>query len=69
MDQPAVKHPKKFLSAGGVYFQVVSYMPLTDSQAETALRLFLRNNRFKKKPKKGMTITVSWLSDTSLLGD
>ena len=67
MEIPTVVHPTRF-EVNGVLFQVVAFGTLTDAQAELALKLFLRNNRLKKKPKRGQLVKVFWTGDIDLLG-
>ena len=52
MQMPNVTHPKKFRINGSI-FQVVTYEPVTDSQALQIVALYVRQN--PKKFKKGQS--------------
>jgi hypothetical protein len=47
MQLPSVVHPRRF-SYNDMLFEVVSYVPLTDTQAAKVVQLFIRGRKFKK---------------------
>ena len=56
MQMPSMIHPNK-INVEGTFFEVVSYASLTDQQALTVVRQYLRGGGLKKKDK-GKTIRV-----------
>jgi len=56
MQTPNVVHPNK-INVEGILFEVVSYASLTDQQALTVVRQYLRGGGLKKKDK-GKTIRI-----------
>jgi len=50
MEMPSVVHPKRF-AINGMYFEVVSYSPLSDDQAAKIAMMFFRGRKFKKSDK------------------
>lgn len=66
MDLPNVVHPTIY-EADGIRFQVLSYAPLTEEQAQKAVILFRRTQKLSKK-HKGQTLQVWWIHDKDELG-
>lgn len=65
---PNIKHPKKF-RINGMYFQVMSYAPLSDKQAARLTKVFYNANaKSFKKSDKGKTFIVLIAIDGSLKG-
>ena len=62
---PNIKHPKKF-RINGMYFQVMSYAPLSDKQAARLSKMFYSTKKFKKSDK-GKTFIVIISIDGSLI--
>ena len=58
---PSVVHPKKF-TIKGIYFEVVSFDPLTDQQAARLVQMFYRSHRFTRKDQ-GMVFRVVTIAD------
>ncbi|RUO21829.1 hypothetical protein [Aliidiomarina haloalkalitolerans] len=50
MEMPSVVHPKRF-AIKAMYFEVVSYSPLSDDQAAKIAKMFFRGRKFKKSDK------------------
>lgn len=48
MTIPSVVHPKRFLISG-IYFEVVSYAALTDTQAAKLVQLFYASRKFTRR--------------------
>lgn len=62
METPSVVHPTTF-QIGGMHFQVVSYVSLSDKQAAKVAMHFYRTHKFKKK-NKGKLFKVFTLIDS-----
>lgn len=63
---PTVVHPKKF-SIKGIYFEVVSFDPLTDQQAARLVQAFYRSHRFTRKDQ-GKVFRVVTIADRTHAG-
>ncbi|MCK5509858.1 MAG: hypothetical protein KAI50_15195 [Desulfobacterales bacterium] len=66
MQMPSVVHPKKF-TISGMFFEVVSYSPLTDDHARKIAIMFYCSRKFLKKDK-GKTFRVLTQFDESSSG-
>lgn len=47
MNIQSVVHPKRF-AINGMFFEVVSFSPITDEQAQAAAIMFYRSRKFQK---------------------
>lgn len=47
---PTIVHPIKF-RIGGIIFEIVSYVPLTDAQAAKAAMFYFQSYKFQKKDR------------------
>ncbi|MBF0406454.1 MAG: hypothetical protein HQM10_03810 [Candidatus Riflebacteria bacterium] len=56
MNIPSVVHPKVFEIAG-MYFQIVSYSAISDTDAQNLAMAFYRTHKFKKSAR-GKTFKV-----------
>jgi hypothetical protein len=63
---PSVVHPKRF-TIKGIYFEVVSFDPLTDPQAARLVQTFYRSHRFTRKDQ-GKVFRVVTIADQSHAG-
>lgn len=67
MEMPSVIHPKRF-HINGIFFEVISYSPLTDDQAAKVAMSFFRSKKFKKKDKgKVFKVITQFDSESSNL--
>lgn len=57
---PTVRHPTLF-AIKGVKLQLVTFMALTEPQAQRLARLCWRTQEHVRKAKKGTTIQCMWL--------
>lgn len=66
MELPSIKHPQTF-KVKGVVYEVVSYVHLTDAQAEKIVRMHCRMHKPKKKDV-GKTVTITTMFDEDSVG-
>ena len=64
MEMPNIIHPKSF-KVDDMYFQVVSYSALTDSQASSIAINFYKIHKFKKKDKGKLFKIVTTFDESS----
>lgn len=50
MQLPSVIHPKRF-EINGMFFEIVTYIPITDDQAEKIAMAFFACRKFKKNDR------------------
>ncbi len=64
MELPSVIHPTKF-AINGMYFQVISFSKLTDSQASKVAMHFYRMRKFKKSHKGKIFKVITTIDENS----
>jgi len=64
MNAPSVIHPTTF-TISGMYFQVVSYASLSNSQAANVTQHFYRSRKFKKRDKGQLFKVITTIDENS----